>query len=236
MTDNELTEALAATIAATRSAERDLFGGLDAATRQRPIRAGDWSPKDFQAHLTAWKDRQANRYVAIREGRELPPSLQNAEEDELNAELRATRVDWPWVDVVQEAEDVANRLITEIRAADPDVLLASDRLIAGTFGNGVLHALTHFRWLLEAEVPLDPARVDTFAREATDLVRNAALPARAQAVGLYDLACFHALRGVSETARNLLGDAFRMDPDLVAFSKTDDDLASIRGDLVALAG
>jgi hypothetical protein len=233
---DSLTEALAATIAATRSAERDLFGGLDDATRERPIRAGDWNPKDFQAHLTAWKDRQANRYVAVREGRDLPPSLQGEEEDQLNAELRASRINWMWEDIVQEAEEVAGRLMTEIRTADPNVLLGSDRLIGGTFGNGVLHALTHFRWLLEAGVPLDPARVDRFASEALDLVRSSALPERAQAVAFYDLACFHALRGSVEVAKDLLRDAFRMDPELVEFSRTDPDLASIRSELAELAG
>lgn len=60
MTDT-LTTDLAATIDVTRRAERELFGGLDDATIHRAIRAGDWNPKDFQAHLTAWKARQADR-------------------------------------------------------------------------------------------------------------------------------------------------------------------------------
>ena len=168
MTDahDTLTDDLAATVEATRLAERELFGGLDAATRERPIREGDWNPQDFQAHLTAWKSRQADRYAAVREGRQIPAPMEGEEEDALNEELRAARAEWSWDALVEEADAVTERLVGEIRRADPATLRASERLIPGTFGNGVLHALTHFRWLLEAGVPLDGSRVAAFASEA----------------------------------------------------------------------
>jgi hypothetical protein len=236
MTGETLTDALAATIRTTRSAERDLFGGLDEAVRERPIRAGDWNPKDFQAHLTAWKARQADRFAAVREGRELPPPMDEQEEDALNAELRATRIDWDWPAIVDEADAVAERLVQEIRQADAGVLRASDRLMSGTFGNGVLHALTHVRWLLEAGVPLDRTRVAAFEGEALSVVSDPGIPDKARAVGLYDLACYHALSGSPDVARSLLRDVFRLDPELVEYGRTDDELRSIRDELDSLAG
>ena len=236
MTRENLTDALALTIETARSAERDLFGGLDGAIRERPIREGDWNPKDFQAHLTAWKARQADRFAAVREGRELPRPMEDPEEDAINAELRAARIDWGWGAIVEEGDAVAHRLTGEIRQSDPDVLRASDRLIPGTFGNGVLHTLTHVRWLLEAGVPLDRARVAGFEDEALRVLSAAAIPENARAVGFYDLACYHALRGSPDTARNLLRDAFRMDPELVEFSHSDEDLLIIRGEIDGLAG
>jgi hypothetical protein len=236
MTGETLTDALAATIRTTRSAERDLFGGLDEAVRERPIRAGDWNPKDFQAHLTAWKARQADRFAAVREGRELPPPMDDQEEDALNAELRATRIDWDWPAIVDEADAVAERLVQEIRQADPGVLRASDRLMSGTLGNGVLHALTHVRWLLEAGVPLDRTRVAAFEGEALSVVSDPGIPDKARAVGLYDLACYHALSGSPDVARSLLRDVFRLDPELVEYGRTDDELRSIRDELDSLAG
>jgi hypothetical protein len=236
MTGETLTDALAATIRTTRSAERDLFGGLDEAVRERPIRAGDWNPKDFQAHLTAWKARQADRFAAVREGRELPPPMDDQEEDALNAELRATRIDWDWPAIVDEADAVAERLVQEIRQADAGVLRASDRLMSGTLGNGVLHALTHVRWLLEAGVPLDRTRVAAFEGEALSVVSDPGIPDKARAVGLYDLACYHALSGSPDVARSLLRDAFRLDPELVEYGRTDDELRSIRDELDSLAG
>ena len=235
MTDVSLNGALALTIETARDAERDLFGGLDRAILERPIRAGDWNPKDFQAHLTAWKARQADRFAAKRAGRE-PTATDDLEEDALNAELRATRIDWDWVAVVEEADAVADRLIRELGRADPDVLRASDRLVTGTFGNGVLHTLTHVRWLHEADVPLDRARVTVFEVDAMRVLNSAAIPEAARAVGVYDLACYHAMNGSPDLALTLLRDAFRMDPGLLEFSRTDEELRSIQEDLDALIG
>jgi hypothetical protein len=235
MTDAPLTDALATTIETARRAERELFGGLDQAVLERPIRPGDWNPKDFQAHLTAWKGRQAERFARRREGLEPLPSTEVEEEDAINAELRRSRIDWDWDEIVAEADTVADRLIDEVRRADPDLLRASDRLISGTFGNGVLHTLTHVRWLLEAGVPLDRARVSAFADEALRVFAAPAIPEKARAVGIYDLGCHHALSGAPDVARGVLREAFRLDPELVEFSKTDGDLTSIRGDLDALA-
>ena len=55
--------------------------------------------------------------------------------------------------------------------------------MTGTFGNGVLHTLTHVRWLLEAGVPLDRARVAVFEDEALRVVGSAAIPEVARATG-----------------------------------------------------
>ncbi len=66
----DLTATLVALLRSMRDAERDVFGGLDPDVRDRPMREGDWSPKDHQAHLTAWKARQANRYADARRGEE----------------------------------------------------------------------------------------------------------------------------------------------------------------------
>ncbi len=234
MTDENLPDALALTIETARSAERDLFGGLDRAILERPIREGDWNPKDFQAHLTAWKARQADQFAAMREGRETPPRMEDPEEDALNAELRASRIAWDWAAVVAEADAVADRLIDELRRADSDVLRASERLMTGTFGNGLLHTLTHVRWLLEAGVPLARERVAIFEDDALRALDSAAIPEVARATGLYDLACYHVLSGSPDLARSLLRDAFRMDPELVEFSRTDEELLGIQGDLDGL--
>ena len=77
--------------------------------------------------------------------------------------------------------------------------------------------------------------MSALADEAFRAVSAVAIPEKVRAVGLYDLACYHALRGSPDMARNLLRDAFRMDPELVEFSRTDEELLSIRGDIDGLA-
>jgi hypothetical protein len=236
MTDDALTAALAATIDTARTAERDLFGSLDPAARDRPIRPGDWSPKDFQAHLSAWKGRHAVRLARLRGSQEPADADAESEEDAINARLRATRVDWAWDAITDEADEAAARLVAEIRQADPEEFRASDRLINLTFGNGLIHTLTHVRWLLEAGVPLDGARVAAFERDALRVAGVAAVPEHPRAAEIYNIACHHALRGSLDLARGLLRDSFRLDPGLVEFSRTDEDLVAIRGELEDLAG
>ena len=233
MTDSIL-DALVDHVRSTREAERDIFGALDPAVRDRPMRPGDWSPKDHQAHLTAWKTRQADRYEAIRNGRE--PLVDEREDDEINAELQATRADWAWEDVEREADEVSRRLESEIAATDPTALAANDRLIAGTFGNGPFHAITHFGWLNEAGVGVDQSRLDAFMEEQEEKLRGEALSERDRGTGLYNLACAHALAGRLDRARSLLREAFRLRSDLREFANEDPDLEELRDELPVLAG
>lgn len=226
---------LAATVEATRRAERDLFGAMDQATRERPIRAGDWTPQDHQAHLTAWKGRQAERFEAAREGREIPGTTEGDETDAINAQLQALRAGWAWDDLVREADETAQRLADGIRATDAQVIRDSNRLIGGTFGNGALHALQHFRWLAEAGTGIDEERIRAFAEEAEALVRAESIPGADRAVGLYDLACHFALTDRLDQARDLLRESFRLRPDLIEFAPTDSDLTALHGELESLA-
>jgi len=215
-----------------RRAEQRLFGGLDPAVRDRPIRPNDWSPKDHQAHLTAWKRIQADRFAAIRGGQEFPSDQR--EDDEINAELQAQTADWSWEAVSAQADEVSARLEDEIRLAGDRVLLDNDRLIGGVFGNGPFHAATHFGWLIE-EAGLDAAGVEAFLDEEERALNSTGLPDRDKATGNYNLACAHAIAGRLDRARNLLPAAFRGRPDLVEYSLTDPDLVELKDELEGLA-
>jgi hypothetical protein len=228
-----LLESVIAQLRATREAEREIFGSLDPVARDRPIRPGDWSPKDHQAHLTLWKGRQADRYEAIRHGR--APLVDPREDDEINAELHATRADWAWDDLVAEADAVSQRLESEVASVDPAVLRSEDRLLAGTFGNGPFHAMTHFGWLIDAEIGLDAAQVDRFIDREEELLRSSPLPESDKAVGLYNIACRHVLSGRLDRARPLLRESFAQRPDLRDWAAQDSDLEAIRDELPSLS-
>jgi len=225
---------MAEILIATREAERDIFGALPAAVRDAPLRDGDWSPKDHQAHLTMWKARQADRLVAARVGEELP-RFEEHETDAVNARLHATRADWSWEAIEREADSVSQRLADELKATDPQLLLANPDLVDGTFGNGAFHAQQHFSWLLAAEIGISPERVLRFGEEIERMVRDSALPDRDQAAAIYNTACFMAVNGHPDQARPRLRDAFALRPDLVEWAKQDGDLVALRQEIDALA-
>jgi hypothetical protein len=232
--DDRLVAALVEQLRVMREAERDIFGALEPEVRDRPLRANDWSPKDHQAHLTAWKRIQAER-IRANTRREDPPFI-GRETDEINAELQAERANASWAEIAAEADDVSGELEGEIRAAGSAALVESGGLIGGIFGNGSTHAMTHFGWLLEAGIGVDPRRVADFVDVQERLLNLDALPDADRGVGLYNLACAHAVGGRLDRARALLPDAFRLRPDLADFAKEDPDLVELRDELPALAG
>ena len=232
--DDPLITVLLEQLQVMRAAERDIFGSLEPEIRDRPIRPNDWSPKDHQAHLTAWKGILAQRIRASTRGED--PPFVGTETDEINAGLQATRADWSWPDVDAEADEVTEQLEDEIRAAGSARLIESEGLIGGIFGNGAAHGTTHFGWLVDADIGVDLARVTAFVEEQERLLRAEALPDFDRGVGLYNLACAHALAGRLDRARTLLRIAFPLRPDLAEFAKEDPDLVELREELPALAG
>jgi hypothetical protein len=219
---------------AMREAERDVFGAMAPEVRERPLRPGDWSPKDHQAHLSAWKARQADRYASARRNGQPEPDAEE-ETDAVNAELQRQTADWSWERVEQQAEDVSRRLTDEVASIDPARVRSSDRLIGGTFGNGAYHAIQHFIWLREAGVLVDAQRFHQFVMEMEQLVLRGSLPDPDLAVALYNTACYAALDGELDRARSLLPRAFRLRPDLAKLATTDTDLVALRDELPGLA-
>lgn len=216
-----------------REAERDVFGALDPAVRDRPIREGDWSPKDHQAHLSAWKRRQADRLAAARSGTELEPW--EDEDDVINARLQARTASWSWDAVRDDAELAHERLVGEVRATDPELIRTGDHLLDGSYGNGMFHAQQHFIWLQGADIGIDDGRVTAFNGDAERVVRRAALGDRDRGTAIYNLACFHAMGGRLDRARSLLREAFALRGDLVEYAPEDPDLAALREEIEALA-
>lgn len=231
--DDPLVAALVEQLRAMRDAERDVFDSMEPAVRDRPMRPNDWAPKDHQAHLTAWKALQTDRIHAAGRGETLKSD--DRETDEINAELQATRADWSWEAIAHEADEVSEQLDVAIRNAAA-MLAESAQLVGQTYGNGAAHALTHFVWLVDAGVGVDEARVAAFFDEHERHLSRADLPDAERGVGLYNLACAHAVAGRLDRARPLLRVAFRLRPDLGEFAKEDSDLVELRDELPSLVG
>jgi len=227
--DDELILALVEQLRAMREAEREVFGSIEPEVRDRPMRPNDWSPKDHQAHLTAWKEIQAERLRALSSG-DVPP-FTGRETDEINAELQATRAGWAWDAIADEADKVTDELVAEIGRAGPSKFRETEGLVGQIFGNGAAHALTHFGWLVQGDVGVNEQRVAAFVDEHERHLASPGLSDSDRGVGLYNLACAHAVAGRLDRARPLLRTAFTLRPDLAEFAREDPDLVELREEL-----
>lgn len=211
-------------------AEREIFDALDPVDRATPAADGGWSAKDVQAHLAVWRQRQVERLVALREGREAP-ALASDETDEVNAIYHAERADWSWDVVVADAKATMSALIAEVGAAS-DATLAVERVSGGIMGNGPEHVLAHLS-PIAARVGLD-RRVLRLARSIETIVGRGRWPSRPVAFARYNLACFHALAGRLDEARALLRLALPEQEELRSLAPVDDDLVALRGEIPSL--
>jgi hypothetical protein len=235
MTDHDaptldLREGLIDGLLAARAAERGILAVLDPDVRDTPAADGGWSPKDIQAHLSAWRRHQADRFAARREGRD-EPQVPAAETDEANAIYHAERADWTWDEVLADADAASDALIAEIRAAS-DETIADDRIVGTTMGNGPEHDLAHLP-ALAARAGLE-GRVTDLAATVEASVARGGWPQRSAAFARYNLACYHALGGRLDEARALLRQALPHQEELQGFAPADDDLIALRDEIPGL--
>ena len=215
-----------------RETERDVFGALDPHDRDAAPDDGGWSAKDELAHLSAWRQRQADVMAARREGR-AKPALPAVDIDETNALFHAERADWSWDQVDADADATADALIAEIVAAD-DETLADMEIIASIMGDGPEHDLAHLGRI--AEIVGLGQRVVELACLAEAMLSRGGWPSRSAAFGRYNLACFHAQGGRLDIARSLLRQALPMEEELRSLAPRDDDLIALRDEIPALIG
>jgi hypothetical protein len=226
----DLREGLIDGLLAARAAEREIIAALNPDVRDARAADGGWSPKDIQAHLSAWRRHQADRLAARREGRE-EPQVPAAETDEANAIYHAERAGWTWDEVLADADAASDALIAEIRAAS-DETVADDRIVGTTMGNGPEHDLAHLP-VLAVRVGLED-RVTDLAATVEASVARGGWPPRSAAFARYNLACYHALAGRLDEARALLRQAFPGQEELQGYAPEDDDLVELRDEIPGL--
>jgi hypothetical protein len=217
---------------ATRAAERDILTAMTPGDRDAAPVDGSWSAKDIQAHLSAWRQRQTDRMVALREGRDAPDGA-DTETDEINATLHAERTGWSWEQVLSDADATADSLIAEVEHAS-SASLASERVVGSVMGNGAEHTIGHLAPVAEAAGVAD--RIVGLATIVEELVDRGGWPPRPAAFARYNLACYHALAGRLDRARALLRLALPEQEELRTIAPTDDDLIALRAEIPTLGG
>ena len=183
--------------------------------------------KDHQAHLTAWKARQANRYAEARRGEE-PAEMSSDEIQAINTEQQAARAGWDGEAISKEADDVSERLIGETSATDPEALAGSEAA----------------RWRnVRQRARFTPSSTSAGScRPASAPMRIGSPPIWTRRSGSSKVedcrsgmrqprpttsACFQALAGRLDDARPLLRRAFQLNPELADWARQDTDLTAL---------
>jgi hypothetical protein len=227
---------LAALLAVARAAERDLFGMLDERTRDEAGTIGEWSAKDVQAHLAAWRAIEARRLEAAAardDSLTANDPVTSAPVDDSNADIHTRYADWAWEMVARDADESVDALLAAIGRSSNDILCECDEYsVAGIGSNGANHALGHLSDI--AQMAGDTQRYDAFVREVEAILAHSHLPPHDSGVILYNIACHRALTGDLDEARRLLRVAFTRRPELQDAALEDSDLTALHAELATL--
>ena len=202
---------------------------LEALCVDAPANAdGSWTAKDQLAHVVYWRLRNARRLDAVRTGGELPPSV---EDDEQNTIVYADNRDRPLAVLKAEAVDSWLAMRTFVEASTEEDLrrphpYAADNELWETVSGDIAHLDAHLVSLyLEAG---DQSRAEAVQVWHYRLERDVFSEPAQRAYGAYNLACFYARVGRADEALPLLRESLEAKPELVAHARQDPDLDPIR--------
>jgi hypothetical protein len=227
---------------ATREAERSIYGLLDPVVRDAPNTIGDWSTKDVLAHLSAWREVEAERLrTGWHERRaEVEGAASDGAEtesiDAVNARMAAERAGWAWEHVAAAAEASIDTLQDAIETTPAEALERSENAVAGIGANGPNHALGHLPEIANLAGPDARPHVAAFEQRIEGILARGRISDRDAGVMIYNLACAASLAGRLDDARRLITDALHRRPDLRDWSLDDPDLEAIREDIPRLVG
>lgn len=233
--DDALQAKLRDVIARGRSDQHTLIATLTEAERTATGEPNRWSAKDHVAHLNFWRQRALEQMAAAERGDQVPASTGDDEVQRLNAQIFAAHRFAPWDEVMAESERLFSTATDQIDRLSPSQLTAARIDIGGeermlledVLGGFFLHPADHY-----AQVYRERGDV-----ERADLQRVAAAEAIGEIFGsssaqygneLYNLGCYWSLTGRPERALAALRQSFALNPTLVAWSRQDSDLDSLR--------
>jgi hypothetical protein len=193
---------------------------------------GKWAAKDVIAHIIYWNDSANNRLERSLRGETISAD-ENSDylhQNDLNFEARR---DWTWEQVEAEVVRVLERSIALVRQCSDEQLHVSghfswtrqDSVAARLVGNVLWHAGNHL-----AGYYVENGNADHALQVMRDLQTLYEPFEGGKHSGLirYDTACIYARLGQAEQALALLPGAFQHDPDLIAWSRQDPDLVTLR--------
>jgi hypothetical protein len=192
-----------------------------------------WAPKDFLAHIAAWNAHEVDEMAAATRGETLGES---SELNDINAVIFEEHRGWSWTQVMQLLDKAYTEMSAALAGLSPNDLTDPQRY-AWTHGQPLIqrlaftaysHPLTHLSYVLmdsgERQAAIQMAEMVSHQIASLDDSDGW------QGVRLYNLACFYAITGDPQHALELLRQALPLRPDLTAWAKEDNELASLWDD------
>lgn len=197
-----------------------------------------WSVKDKIAHVAAWIEKNLE-YLEITDG--VVPAIPPDQLDEENRRLFERYKASTWSEVTgffRRVFDGARERLAAMTEEDLDRIQkrsdGSERSVwRALAGNAGMHMSMHFTRILKNRGDLDGATL--LEERAAEIYSGIDDGPVWRGTVRYNLACHYALIGETAKAVAILGESFRMNPDLIEWSKKDPDFDGIRGDAAFLA-
>jgi tetratricopeptide (TPR) repeat protein len=211
-----------------RSLQQQFIADLDPAARSAGGTWEDWAAKDELAHTIAWQLNELARIAAMRHAE---PAPDFSDYQAINRMIYDTNHDRTLAEIAAEGDRAYADFRALIQTSSEEELARplrysverSTSLLAQIMGNCLEHPVLHYADYYRRHGDLDKAwRVyDASVAAVADWPEQYGL-------ARYNQACFYALSGQADRALALLQEALRLRPDLVAWSKQDTDLDSLR--------
>jgi tetratricopeptide (TPR) repeat protein len=231
MTDTSYKDKLKKLVADVRAEEQALWDSLSDEERNAAGEIDCWAPKDHLAHATFWTERLVTQLLAATGG-EPPHKIEDFQKT--NEEVYEANKDRGWEDVLAWATEVSRQFHTALEAASEEMLEDTEGS-EGTGGRplwqnvaftGVYHPMDHVANLYLERGDFEGAQA---LRERVSEGMAALDESDTwQGTTKYNLACFYALHDKPQQALTLLKIALKRAPNLIEWSKQDDDLDSLR--------
>lgn len=220
-------DALLEVVARARALEQTLAGFFDEQARAATGTVETWAAKDHFVHIAVWQEWQAGRLAAIATGN---PPARPADNDVVFAEYRDQPWDAIWTQAMRALDDDAAVVAqtSEEDLTNPNRFPWSNgrSFVSSFISNVYLHPVEHLVQMYEERG--DEAAAERVQLESVALVRDLFGKGEEYANAVYNLGCFYAKRGRASDAIAQVGEALAVNPGLIAWSKEDPDLESLR--------
>lgn len=213
--------------------ERRYVANMDPEERSMTGTPERWSTKDVFAHIAYWNGKMA---VTLEKAARDETPEPYGELEEVNAENFELCADLQWSQIIERLEKATKSLVSAIEQLPDEDLIEPERFPwqrGQPLWRSVVYITYYHTMRHLAELYVDQGDGDhglQLQEHAAKLQEQLDDSPGWRASVYYNLACFYAITGYRSRAINGLEKAFGISPDLIAWSKTDSEIDSIRDD------